>query len=65
MTIKAKRGVALVTGASSGIGHAAAEEFLRRGYTTAPWTWTGPQARRPKRHSGSSANAPCSLRHHR
>ncbi|MGV0772934.1 SDR family oxidoreductase [Mycobacterium syngnathidarum] len=35
MTINAQRGVALVTGASSGIGRAAAGEFLRRGYATA------------------------------
>lgn len=35
MTSKKQRGVALVTGAASGIGRAAAEAFVRRGYATA------------------------------
>jgi NAD(P)-dependent dehydrogenase (short-subunit alcohol dehydrogenase family) len=35
MTTKKERGVALVTGAASGIGRAAAEAFVRRGYATA------------------------------
>lgn len=35
MTRQARRGVAFVTGASSGIGRAAAREFVRRGYSTA------------------------------
>ncbi|MEZ0366634.1 SDR family oxidoreductase [Mycobacterium sp. pUA109] len=35
MTTDTKRGVALVTGAASGIGRAAAEGFVRRGYATA------------------------------
>ncbi|MGV0746005.1 SDR family oxidoreductase [Mycolicibacterium sp. XJ870] len=64
MTTNVRRGVALVTGAGSGIGRAAAGEFIRRGYTTALVDMdkeAGPEAEAELREFGECAFFPCDV----
>lgn len=64
MTRNPQRGVALVTGAGSGIGRAAAAEFVRRGYLTALVDVdkeAGPQAEAALREVGECAFFHCDI----
>ncbi|MGV0814953.1 SDR family oxidoreductase [Mycolicibacterium boenickei] len=64
MTRNAQRGVALVTGAGSGIGRAAAGEFVRRGYRTALVDMdkeAGPEAESELREFGDCAFFHCDI----
>jgi NAD(P)-dependent dehydrogenase (short-subunit alcohol dehydrogenase family) len=64
MSTTDRRKVALVTGASSGIGRATADEFVRRGYATVLIDWEdekGRQAEAQLRHSGECTFIHCDI----